>query len=366
LKASAAPAASHQTGAKVFPIPTTLPPDSSHVGPEDLTRHYADKHFRGLPPHFGTIGLALPEPKTFARVKRLPFSIGLYNLFPMNLKFKVFWIASTHTFLALLAGIAVGAESPQALTLKDNKGRELKLRIISATETELVGIRSSDQKEVKIPLNVLDADSAKIVAEWKKMTGRLPTKQITKNFGNPQSEKGENDGKKFTVNFSVPEGAYNRVDDEAGIILKFDVPAPVSGSPNVTSKPSSLRAEGNMRIGIFPVSGKKIDQIAKILKGFEIDLGRALGEMTPSERAEKEPLMKVEEFSRGDFKGFRYTSSSGYSHHITVTNGDYRINIYLLHANTGTIKPEWPIELDDMPLIIDTLTITKGHGVRER
>ncbi len=58
-----------------------------------------------------------------------------------------------------IAGLAWNGATAQDSTLKDNLGRTIEVRIISATKTHVVCIKASDTKEVTIALDSLDAES---------------------------------------------------------------------------------------------------------------------------------------------------------------------------------------------------------------
>jgi hypothetical protein len=241
-----------------------------------------------------------------------------------------------------MMGVAAGAEIPQTLTLKDTRGRAIEIRPTSATDTEVAGIRSSDQKEVKIPLDTLDAESRKSVQGWKKLTGRLPKKQFVGKFTKEYAGR-----EKYTVSFKVPEGLYNATYEPTSIKLLFDIP-----------RPNNTALRGELYLKVFYFDLKKEAALANILRDFNSDIESALQRMTPSERQLKEPLMKLEKISHGKFAGYKKPLDHWLE--ISTTNGEFTVFISLKPANlpSGT---ECLVTPEDIPRILGTLEIVEGH-----
>jgi hypothetical protein len=267
----------------------------------------------------------------------------------MSITWEKRWGLACAALVWAMMGVAAGAEIPQTLTLKDTKGRAIEIRPTSATDTEVAGIRSSDQKEVKIPLDTLDAESRKSVQGWKKLTGRLPTKEFVIKLSSQ-----ERLSKDYTVKFKVPEGLYNvKIENlslsQNRVILHFDVP-------------SGEEVSRNPYFSFFAsVSDRKQDEaLLAILEGHNKSIAMLLERMTPSERALNEPLLKAEPISHGEFKGYKRGAykSNGYS--ATTTNGKFQISVSL---NYGDLEngSGLPITADDVPRILETIEIVKGH-----
>ena len=249
-----------------------------------------------------------------------------------------------------LMGLAVGAENAQTLTLKDTRGRAIEIRPTSATDAEVVGIRSSDQKEVKIPLDTLDAESKNVVAGWKKLTGRLPTKEF---FIKLSSQ--ERLSKDYTVKFKVPEGLYNvKIEKYGGVSqssvkLTFDAP----NGEEIARKAHFMFSAS--------VSEKKQDEaILAILESRNKHILHLLEGMTPSERALNEPLLKVEPISHGEFKGYKSPQYKAQGFSASTTNGRFSIGVNLYYGDLEN-GSGLPITADDVPRILETIEIVKGH-----
>jgi len=233
------------------------------------------------------------------------------------------------------------AQNP-TLTLNDTKGRSVEIKPLTVTDLEITGIRTSDRKEIKIPIQTLDAKSKLAVIEWKTLTGRLPKKEYVLKLSSTVGR-----GKDYTVKFKVPEGKYNSKLHNRGIELIFDIP-----------NKAKTTYRGTLIIEVLHTDKKQSESLKKLLSDFNSEVARDLERMTPSERALKEPLMKVDDFAHGDFKG--YVRRTDQLHKVATTDGEFTIYTYLSPLGL-TMATEEPISRDDVTRILGTLEIVNGH-----
>jgi hypothetical protein len=255
---------------------------------------------------------------------------------PLMLIFRIaFWV---------ILGLTWNTVNAQSLTLKDTKGREVVIRPVNVTETEVVGIRSRDQKEVKIPLHTLDSESVNAVLSWKKLTGRLPTKEFICKI----SKKIDDTERKYTVKFKMPEMAYNTKFDKTRISLIFDAT-------------NNAQSSGEFYINVSFDDRKQTDVLADILSNLNENLKRKLENMSPSERQIKEPLMKLSKFTHGEFKGYITPSDKKNQVRVITTNGKYSITASLEPYPYSKSDSVLSISPEDVFRILETLVVVNGH-----
>jgi hypothetical protein len=247
---------------------------------------------------------------------------------------KLFWV---------IACLAWNAAIAQNDTLKDNRGRAIEVRIISATETHVVCIKASDKKEVTIALDTLDAESQKKITGWRMETGRLPKKNFSLTVASTTDQS-----KKYLVNFKLPEGNYNSAPVQYNTLkLKFD---------GLSAESSS----GEFIIQVMPIDKNKNEAIAEILRDVNAHLERMLGRMSPTERTAKEPSMKIHEVSHGDFMGYGLQVGSNATFtRINTTNGKFTVlaGVYELSSDR---TDKALVEPEDIMKILGTLEIEKS------
>lgn len=239
-----------------------------------------------------------------------------------------------------LAWDAVMAQNEK---LKDDRGRSIEVRIIGATETHVICIKSNDKKEIQIPLEKLDVESKKKVEVWRIETGRLPTKEMSMVV-----KSNEDRPKSYLVKFKVPEGNYNSSQTEKNrITLNFDSAGPGS-------------SRGALYIGVDPINKRKEEVADQILAQFQEELERRLSRLTPNQRIEIERDIKIKKISHGEFTGYMLDPNDlGFAQWIQTTNGKFHI-----HASVGPLaqgrKEKALIEYGDVVKILETITISRN------
>jgi hypothetical protein len=250
------------------------------------------------------------------------------------------WGLACAALVWAVMGLAVGAENAQTLTLKDTRGRAIEIRPTSASDAEVVGIRSSDQKEVKIALDTLDAESQKRINGWRIETGRSPRKEVSMVIKSSGSKP-----KEYLVKFRVPDGSYNsRLDNNNAIHLKFD-------------KLGAGSSTGTFYIAVDPINRKKEEAVAQIFINCQKGIESRLSRLTPTERIKIEEKLKIEKVSHGDFTGYRIIEDLDSGYGINTTNGNFFIHVSLMLSPNRTEKSL--IESEDVLKILGTLQIAE-------
>lgn len=157
-------------------------------------------------------------------------------------------------------------------------------------------------------------------------------------------------GKWYSVRFKMPEGNYNSsLDSKNEIELRFD-----GVDADATSGKFNLKVE--------PIDSKrkKEDVVAGILRDYQEGIARRLKGMTPSDRTSKEPRMKIEEVTHGEFIGYAGRGDPDFpnSVSITTTNGEFVVSANL-RLNSDRRLPQTLVQLDDIVKILATLEIQK-------
>lgn len=262
-------------------------------------------------------------------------------------------IGRSRTRLSLLvawsiAGLAWNGATAQDSTLKDNLGRTIEVRIISATKTHVVCIKASDTKEVTIALDSLDAESQKRINDWRIESGRLPRKEFS--FIATLGREPEN----FQIKFKMPEGNYNSSPVGPNLVsLQFDVP-------------NSDSIYGQFTLSVTASKKNRNGDVVEIFLESEEIIKKSLGRMTPSDRSAYEASMKLLEVSHGDFKGYRFPMNplNGLTA-VRMTNGKFRVyaTLRLMSKNqpaeTAVQSAEAQVQPDDIAKILGTVEIVR-------
>jgi hypothetical protein len=206
----------------------------------------------------------------------------------------------------------------EPIILQSVNGNKIKAEILSVTESKATVKRSPDGKTFDIDLDTLSPESVELVRSWLKREKRKPSQKLEFNIGDSTG--------RYNASVLVPKGEYNTT-IHAGDTIRI----------NFDTGQLQLRITGK---------DEKLSETLKILT--EARASR-LGNMPPSERKEKEPLMKLTPAKHGKFEGY-LTENNG-SFYGRFTSGDFMLEVNLRAGNDS------PIEWDQLPDIISTISI---------
>ncbi len=258
----------------------------------------------------------------------VPSNLTAARHFSKSQEVNKYYLYFTSVFLTSLH-----ASSGENEKLTDLSGRTIEVNIRSVDSNQVLAIRKIDQREVKLKIDQLDKESKKIVKAWQIQSGRIPTKDFSFKL------KASTNAGFINVIFKLPEGNYNASSDssdssESTIKIVFD--------------------RGFFTIRVWS-SEEKLEKTAEILEG---TIQSRLKNMSPEERENAEPLMKLVKFEHSDFEG--YSIDYGVKSNSNIwrfRNRKIKVMAEIV-MNSSAVSQIKPVE---MPAILNTLEMdTKG------